>query len=587
MKKTKLTALATAALVTAAAALTSLPANAQQLPNADFEGEWAACKPWTSSNNTKEKGTNPDKWCISNVIGINGTGATQVGEKTEGYNSLSAAKIYNSPNSTLKSQTVPGYITLGTTWSTSVMGSNNDGGTWGGIKFNYKPDAISFQYQRTHGKGSTSSTTNTNEAATVVAYLWSGTYKQDKVPGNILIAGSPTTVTMENRDRNILGISTDKGGDITQEGKLIASINKKISGDAENWTYYEQAFDYLSDETPEMFNVILAANDYFAGSSNIGQGNTLIVDDVKLIYYSRLSDITIDGSSIPGFAEDKYEYEIEMPYSEDIKYTLKGQSATAEPIVYNETDKTATITVTNVDADSDGKSSHTYTITFNEPEIPEAEEGSAIFSGTLAIGLDSDPEPIDGTYYVTLKVTDIDKSAGIDKYDFMLKNFDMGMGNMGDIIVNEVEAKNLDDKLGSHYTGSNDNIILDIEGKTIGPIYAGAEIDAEEDEDGNLTATINVKWYTNRGQEAAAASTLALAEDDDTEEEHVPINVVFAGKKIDEKRPADRTGIEEIAADGAEGEAVYYNLQGVQVANPTGGIYIVRRAGKVSKEYVR
>lgn len=44
-------------------------------------------------------------------------------------------------------------------------------------------------------------------------------------------------------------------------------------------------------------------------------------------------------------------------------------------------------------------------------------------------------------------------------------------------------------------------------------------------------------------------------------------------------------GISEIEADAAE--AVYYNLQGVEVKNPANGVYIVRRGAKVTKELVR
>ena len=40
-------------------------------------------------------------------------------------------------------------------------------------------------------------------------------------------------------------------------------------------------------------------------------------------------------------------------------------------------------------------------------------------------------------------------------------------------------------------------------------------------------------------------------------------------------------------ADAADAEPVYFNLQGVQVANPDNGIYIVRRGNKVTKEYIR
>lgn len=50
------------------------------------------------------------------------------------------------------------------------------------------------------------------------------------------------------------------------------------------------------------------------------------------------------------------------------------------------------------------------------------------------------------------------------------------------------------------------------------------------------------------------------------------------------------SGIDDIVVDqpaDADAPAVYYNLQGVQVANPSTGIYIVRRGNKVTKELVR
>lgn len=47
------------------------------------------------------------------------------------------------------------------------------------------------------------------------------------------------------------------------------------------------------------------------------------------------------------------------------------------------------------------------------------------------------------------------------------------------------------------------------------------------------------------------------------------------------------TGINDIVVDGDNSEAVYYNLQGVRVDNPNTGIYLVRRAGRVSKVFVK
>ncbi len=134
---------------------TALPTLAQQLPNSDFEGGWNDYTPW-SSGYTKVYGKAPAGWCISHVAGVSAGGATEVGKDTIGFNSSSAVKIVNHENKMRDSEIVPGYLTLGKPWSTSkIKGlgsvSDRDGGTWGGIEFTYRPDAITFMYQRETG----------------------------------------------------------------------------------------------------------------------------------------------------------------------------------------------------------------------------------------------------------------------------------------------------------------------------------------------------------------------------------------------------------------------------------------------------
>lgn len=264
----------------------------QQLPNSDFEGEWTDCVPWTSKDNTTVvtqkiddvtvTGKNPSGWCISHVIGINGLGATLVGNNEPGYESTSAIKLSNSPNSLLSTQTVPGYISLGKTWSTSVMGSQNDGGSFGGVEFNGRPSGIEFMYKRSRG------TSKPDEKTTVVAYIWKGHVTQKDVPGNIEAFGTPKAVDMIDRDRCVLqmDMSGSKGGEVVPSAdfELIAVVNADITDDASEWTKFHADFDYKSDAMPEMINVIIAAGDYFGGAEVLGQGNTITIDNVKLLY---------------------------------------------------------------------------------------------------------------------------------------------------------------------------------------------------------------------------------------------------------------------------------------------------------------
>ncbi len=46
-------------------------------------------------------------------------------------------------------------------------------------------------------------------------------------------------------------------------------------------------------------------------------------------------------------------------------------------------------------------------------------------------------------------------------------------------------------------------------------------------------------------------------------------------------------GVAEVNAEVSDEAPVYYNLQGIRVANPENGLFIVNRGGKISKEIIR
>lgn len=291
----------------------------QQLPNAGFENDWHACVPWTSSGNTKTQGETPGNWTISQVIGTGTLGLTTVGKKIAGYESDAAVSIYTKETA---GNPIPGYVTLGTTWSTAkgLAGGNKDGGTFGGSEFTERPTALGFRYRRTAGSEDA-------QAATVVAYLWKGTYSQANVPGNIVLLGNPKTVTMVNRDRNILGMETSQGGEVTHTdgAELIAKIDAKISDTPTEWTYIEIPFEYLSDATPEMINVIFASADYW--SEKPSTGNVLDIDDVTLVYkndnntayYPGKLKIEMNGDPI---TDDDVDATVEIEYTADNTCTI-------------------------------------------------------------------------------------------------------------------------------------------------------------------------------------------------------------------------------------------------------------------------
>lgn len=305
-------------------------AGAQQLPNGSFdEGEWDKCVPWTSKGNTSTQGLQPPSWTISNVMGSEGgaTGATTVGSKMENGRQGTAVQVENKANPLMSSQIVPGYFTLGTTWSTAKVKfgfsgmtiSAKDGGTFGGIDFAYKPDALKFYYKR--------SCSGTNTRSSVVAYLWKGSTSQEEVPG--VNAGNPTKVTMVDRDINVLNMSTDghQGGDVTYDQKLIAKIEAYTTEQPTEWTEWTIPFEYVTEnskETPEKINVIFAASDYF-NSTNVTKGVKLCIDDVSLVYYKHLKSLTIYGTAPSTFVgDDTQNNTTEVKIDASDKYYKKG-----------------------------------------------------------------------------------------------------------------------------------------------------------------------------------------------------------------------------------------------------------------------
>lgn len=359
MKKQLLT-LALLAVAGTAGAQTSTPAS--QVPNGNFEGSWSACKPWTGSGKTKEMNKQPEKWTVSNVIGYTTSfrGATNVGEQqTPGRGEKgNAIKIYNAPNSALSTKTVPGYMTLGTSWSTAnSLGLEADGGTFGGISFVNKPDALRFYYKRSHS--------GTNTRSSVIAYLWNGSTSQEKVPSDIK---TQTEVTMVDRDVNILEKSYAKGGKVTNNAKPIATIEHYITETPTEWTECIIPFEYVKKnaaETPAKFNIIFAASDYF--NSTVTKGVTMYIDDVDLVYYHALSSATYDGQAIPGFDETTLSYDLSSQVYDEKKFDCTVKGAGAEAIKsYDEATGLLTVTVNGNNISDDATSKTVYTFQFKK-----------------------------------------------------------------------------------------------------------------------------------------------------------------------------------------------------------------------------
>lgn len=454
-------------------------AGAQQLPNGSFdEGKWGDCVPWTSKNNTSKYGTQPNSWKISNVSGIEGgTGSTIVGKEDAEGRSGKAVCVYNVTNTASQKNpkaVVPGYITLGTPWNTATLAeTEKDGGTFGGLSFKNKPDALRFYYKR--------SVTGTNTRSSVVAYLWNGTTTQKSVPGNI--AGKTGTidyrkkVPMTDRDINILNMPKDghQGGSVTDKHKLIAKIESYTTEQPTEWTEWTIPFDYVAEnigETPEKINVIFAASDYF-NSSNVTDGVSMSIDDVELVYYSTLSNLKVNGTDIK-LQDGVYEYNGVGSIAKGcVVATPTSQFAT---VAYSYDKNVVTVTVTA----NDGKSKE-YKVVF-----PSAEGIATSYKNQINVDFGES---------VTSSANDVVISANNDNtINFKLNNFAFMGTVVGDILVPNVQIAWNGDKV--HLT-STQNITIESEA------FAGLKdmpmtLDADVDKDKNLTASLDITWNSQK-----------------------------------------------------------------------------------------
>ena len=339
--------------------ISAFTANAQQLPNVGFDSWKTTCGTSRSISKDGKKvdvarpGVEPSEWNGSNVNQMEQKKPDLVTKVVDNSNTVVQVKnIYVGVNLGLIKigSTAPGFINLGTPWvyaSTTI--SDCDGGVFGGISFDKKPDAIKGKYKRTDSN---------SEDSHIIAYLWNGTYTS-KI-GNV---AQTVTEEQNNVDRVVLGKATGSAS-----GKLVASCDKAFSSTAnKDWETIVVPLDYVANAgNPTMMNVIISAGDYW-NRGNLKENTTLLVDDVDFVYYSTLTSLTVGGETI-ALQEGVYNYNLktDMPSvsKEDVVAVCKSQFANADVTIDN-VNKQIKIVVTNQGGkDTDGATSHTYTLQY-------------------------------------------------------------------------------------------------------------------------------------------------------------------------------------------------------------------------------
>ena len=355
-------------LLSVAVAASSSIVSAQQLPNVGFESWKSKCDKTESLGSTEgmrvRPGVEPTDWNGSSV-NQKVSGVTkeeklifkETSDVASGTVSAKMKNVYVGVNLVITKigSVAPGFLTFGTPWVYAVSTvSKCDGGVYGGLSFTNKPDAITGKYKRTD---------TTGENSYIIVYLWNGTFVS-----KIGEKGDPT-VKRDNEVRAIMGKVTP-----VSAGKLVAKCDYAFTTTNKEWQEITVPLEYEAGAgEPTMMNVIISGGNFW-DRGKLKENTTLLADDVKFVYYSRLKDLKVDGVTIDGFASDKYSYDLpgELPTKEQIKVSVMGQSA-VESIAIDKENITATITVTNVDADIDGQKSHTYVLKYENAGVENVE----------------------------------------------------------------------------------------------------------------------------------------------------------------------------------------------------------------------
>lgn len=231
--------------------------------------------------------------------------------------------------------TSPGYVALGQPWAyVSSLTSINDAtaGTYGGINWTHRPDSITLWIKRVYDSSVDQAAGDhiADENFNIVYYAWTGTsqggqYKAKNGSCTDISRSKPAYCVDEESDIRQALDNNECGTQVPAVQIAEAWYREKARYD--NWTKITIPIYYLSDNAPQKCNLILSAGNYpnFRANTGLYAGNSLYVDDVELIYSSKIQKLYINNREWKGF--DPENTTTEQVYS-------LGQGATLIPDIY-------------------------------------------------------------------------------------------------------------------------------------------------------------------------------------------------------------------------------------------------------------
>ncbi|MBR4483458.1 MAG: hypothetical protein IKS58_05735 [Paludibacteraceae bacterium] len=321
-----------------------------QLQNSNFES-WG--EPFKNE-------PQPMAWHLSNVsqAGLD----FAIGKRTTDAHSGSyAVELQSKEVGALSFKDVaPSWITLGTPWATYDTWTDpintGSGGTEGGISWTARPDTMAVWVKRIAPAGETMS---------LMYYSWKGTAHNNKYKAK---AGSCIDTSHTDEESDICRTS-DGNTCSTPSGNAVQVAEGwlKSTQDYQEWSLIKVPIKYLSNDRPEKMNVIMCVGNYpnKRASTTFSKTSKLLVDDISLIYSSKIHELRFDGFAYPKFQNDKYEYYYSVADDKLPKITCyrSGRLLSGDEISINYNPKDQGATTITVRAE-DGSSTSTYNIYF-------------------------------------------------------------------------------------------------------------------------------------------------------------------------------------------------------------------------------
>lgn len=201
----------------------------------------------------------------------------------------------------------------------------------------------------------------------------------------------------------------------------------------------------------------------------------LIIDDVVLVYNSRLASLAYNGTAIEGFDKDNQYYTVTGEYTDDCLTAVSDGAGASVKVSYNAENRIATITVEGNDIASNPENKHEYYVMF----APE----TTAYASKLIMGLAGTMLPP-----ATENVGISEINGG--KAHFLLSNFAFQGMVMGDILLTDVDCQEEADGSITLHKEQTIRVFGDA-GNTLGdlPVVLNGTL-----KDGKLNADLSIMW---------------------------------------------------------------------------------------------